>query len=114
MALIPWIIILSLSTRAVGRLVVDNKEELMIIDVEGRKSLDLMRIVREGDKVRATVGESECPGVMEETAEYEYVTIEEGEEEKHSVEITRVLDSITLQIVHNDVFPWVVGKVKMR
>merc|ERR1712203_825998 len=86
MALIPWIIMVYLSPMTVGRLVVDNKEELMILDMEGKKSLDLMRIVREGDKVRATVTESDCPGVMEESAEYEYVTINEGEEEKHSVE----------------------------
>ena len=58
---------LIISACVFGRLVVDTKDQLMISDREGSTSLDLMRIVQEGDKVNTTVVESECPGVMEET-----------------------------------------------
>ena len=98
------------------RLVVDTKDQLMISDGEGRKSLDLMRIVQEGDKVNTRVVESDCPcpGVMEETAEYEFITMEGGKEKSHTVEITRVLDSVTERTVFNAEEPWVVGKVRIR
>ena len=96
------------------KLVVDTKDQLMISDGEGRKSLDLMRIVQEGDKVNTRVVESDCPGVMEETAEYEFITMDGGKEKSRTVEITRVLDSVTERTVFNAEEPLVVGKVRIR
>ena len=92
----------------------DTEDQLMISDGEGSKSLDLMRIVQEGDKVNTTVVESDCPGVMEETAEYEFITMDAGIEESHGIKITRVLDSVTEQKVFNAEEPWVVGVVQIR
>ena len=102
-----------LSANVLARLVVDTKDQLMIIDDEGKESLDLMRILQEGDKVNATVTESDCSGVMQETAEYEFMVMN-GKEESHIVEITRVLDSVSLHTVFNHAYPWVVGQVKIR
>ena len=100
--------------QVLGRLVVHTKEELMIPDGEGRKTLDLMRIVEEGDKVNSSVVESDCPGVMEETAGYEFITMEGEGEQSHIVEITRVMDTVTEGTVTNVDEPWVIGTVKIR
>ena len=105
---------LIISACVFGRLVVDTKDQLMISDGEGSTSWDLMRIVQEGDKVNTTVVESDCPGVMEETAVYEFITMDGGIEENHGVKITRVLDSVTEQRVFNAEEPWVVGVVQIR
>ena len=102
------------SVPVMGRLVVRTKEELMIIDEEGRKTLDLMRIVEEGDKVNSTLVESDCPGVMEETAGYEFVTTEDEVEHYHTVEITRVIDTVTEGTVTNVDEPWIIGTYKIR
>ena len=113
--IVTWIFWSSFSFADVfTRLEVDTKNQLMMSDGEGRKSLDLMRIVQEGDKVNTRVVESDCPGVMEETAEYEFITMEGGKEKSHTVEITRVLDSVTERTVFNAEEPWVVGHVRIR
>ena len=113
--LVNWLLWSSFSFADVfTRLVVDTTNELMRSDGEGRKSLDLLRIVQEGDKVNTRVVESDCPGVMEETAEYEFITMEGGKEKSHTVEITRVLDSVTERTIFNAEEPWVVGHVRIR
>ena len=100
--------------QVVGRLVVQSKEDLMILDGEGKKTLDLMRIVQEGEKVNSTVVESDCPGVMKEIADYEFITKKGWKQKTHIVEITRVLDTVTERTIFNAAEPWVRGSLKIR
>ena len=103
-----------LLTTAWSRLVVDSKEQLMVRDGDGRKTLDLMRIIKEGEKKKTDLQESDCPGVMDETAEYEYFTMEGIKERRHSIEITRRLDDVIEKTVFNALEPWVIGHVRIR
>ena len=95
-------------------LVVNSQQDLMVLDAEGRESLDLMRIAKEGDMTNITLTESECPGVMEETAEYSFITLEGGIENYRTIEITRILDSVTERKVSNTGQPWIVGLIRIR
>ena len=94
---------------------VDSKEQLMIRDGDGRKSLDLKRIIKEGVKKSSTMQESESVGAVEETGDYEYFTMEGRMEKVHTIKITRKLDDVFYNLrVHNAMEPWVIGHVKIR
>ena len=105
-----WLFLLS--TNVWSRLVVDSKEELMIIDGEGAKVLDLLRIVMEGKQISSVRSvDSDCTGMIQENVVFEYFIREGINEAQYTVQIPRGMDDLT---VVDAMEPWVVGHVKIR
>ena len=99
------------SDLATCRLVLDSWDDLY----QDNGQADFDRLNREADLLGVTSEPyQECPEMELEIREYEIFLMEDGVEVRDTVETTRLMDTVGVQIITNSNESWIQGTVKVR